>query len=445
MDYDAELAKCEKVVSEYVEKFVQAGEALASIQKDRLYRNHYGSFTAYLDGNRWGMDKSTAHRLINAAEAYRNVANSATSQEPVGEYQVRPLTGLTPEQQVKVWELAVQKAGKGKVTAKLVKEAKQEKPWLGKEGTKEDSPSADEIANSILEEDAQSQSGLPYVQVIMDREKPYGWDDSDSEIHRAVWMGDHQLISSLLAQGTPANEMDTCGVTPIDLAIYRHDDGALGILCPDGTTVEDGVLEAAITCGNSKAFEFLLRRLAPRNGHAEGLELAVKAGRLDYVKKLVESGRWKVEELAALLPDMPVSLLEDALDFLCDSLDQRKVNRLLVEPFVTAANQGKLRRARHINRRMTEAPHPIEAVRKTQPQEDESTIDLEASICALSHEYEVKGAEHKQKDGQIERRAAKLEKDRQALEQEKAGLDEVRRRLVQMAEALVLSKADDDS
>ena len=59
---------------------------------------------------------------MDAAGVVKNLQSSTIVELPRNEAQARPLTTLTPEQQWKVWQEAVQTAPAGKVTAKHVKD-----------------------------------------------------------------------------------------------------------------------------------------------------------------------------------------------------------------------------------------------------------------------------------------------------------------------------------
>lgn len=118
-----ELKKCETVINQGWETFVEVGRALATIQKNRLYRAEHGTFEAYCR-TRWQYAKSQAYRLIGAAEVVDRLSPIGDkSRLPKNEAQVRPLLGLEPKEQVKAWKSALESAGDGAVTAKSVRAA----------------------------------------------------------------------------------------------------------------------------------------------------------------------------------------------------------------------------------------------------------------------------------------------------------------------------------
>jgi hypothetical protein len=84
-------------------QFVEVGNALLSIRDNRLYRITHRTFEAYCKG-KWGMKKSHAYRLIDAASVAVNLSPMGDNPKPTSERQVRLLTKLEPEQQKTAWE-----------------------------------------------------------------------------------------------------------------------------------------------------------------------------------------------------------------------------------------------------------------------------------------------------------------------------------------------------
>ena len=77
------------------------GNALLEIRDSRLYRQTHATFEDYC-GEKWGMSRIHAHRMIEAAVVVGNllpIGNIA----PATESQTRPLTVLPPEAQREVW------------------------------------------------------------------------------------------------------------------------------------------------------------------------------------------------------------------------------------------------------------------------------------------------------------------------------------------------------
>ncbi len=113
------LFECEQVIERGLNTFVEVGAALLEIRDNRLYKDNYSTFEEYCR-ERWGMVRRQADRLIQSAEVAENLRPIGLI--PANEAQARPLVGLLPEQQVQVWQEAIETAPEGKVTAAHVQE-----------------------------------------------------------------------------------------------------------------------------------------------------------------------------------------------------------------------------------------------------------------------------------------------------------------------------------
>jgi hypothetical protein len=114
---------CEGVILKGWDTFVEVGSALATIRDKRLYRDCFGTFEEYCR-QRWEFSRTHAYRMIEAAAV-------AAVLSPIGvklhsESQVHPLAGLAPRSIPAAWKRAVEIAGKGEVTAKVVRRAAEE-------------------------------------------------------------------------------------------------------------------------------------------------------------------------------------------------------------------------------------------------------------------------------------------------------------------------------
>jgi hypothetical protein len=111
------LHDLEIIIERGLETFIEVGNALLEIRDQRLYRLEHKTFEQYCR-QRWNMSRRQGDRVIQAAEVTRNLRPIGLT--PDNEAQVRPLVGLEPEAQTTVWELAVENACDGKVTAEQV-------------------------------------------------------------------------------------------------------------------------------------------------------------------------------------------------------------------------------------------------------------------------------------------------------------------------------------
>jgi phage N-6-adenine-methyltransferase len=114
------LIDLESKIKRGLDTFVEVGEALLEIRDSRLYRIEHATFEDYCR-EKWGMSRSRAHRLIEAATATENVAHGQQTEIlPTTERQARPLTKLLPEEQPAAWAKAVELADGKQPTAKQV-------------------------------------------------------------------------------------------------------------------------------------------------------------------------------------------------------------------------------------------------------------------------------------------------------------------------------------
>lgn len=120
-----ELERCEIVIKQGLETFVEVGQALMTIRDKRLYRLQYTTFEDYCR-ERWGMSRPRAYEMIGAAKVVGNL--SAMADIPTSERQARPLTKLEPEVQREAWAQVVEenKDRPENITAKKVQEVAKE-------------------------------------------------------------------------------------------------------------------------------------------------------------------------------------------------------------------------------------------------------------------------------------------------------------------------------
>jgi hypothetical protein len=91
----AALVKCERAIQAGVESFAAAGEALARIRDDELYRETHSTFAAYVR-ERWNMTRDYAYKSIAAAEVKTILYTDRIQDQPLpqSEWQARPLAAL---------------------------------------------------------------------------------------------------------------------------------------------------------------------------------------------------------------------------------------------------------------------------------------------------------------------------------------------------------------
>ena len=117
-----DLANCETIIRQGVQTFLEVGNALLTIRDRKLYREDFTSFEDYAK-TRFGIKRSRAYQLMDAATVAENLSTRGGQIEGATEKTLRPLTKVEPNEQVKVWNDAVETAPDGRPTTKQVEEA----------------------------------------------------------------------------------------------------------------------------------------------------------------------------------------------------------------------------------------------------------------------------------------------------------------------------------
>jgi hypothetical protein len=115
------LQRCERIIEQGCQTFLEVGRALMQIRDEQLYRGTHKSFRAYCE-QQWGFDASRARQLIGGVERAKRL-ESVTTVTPARESQTRPLAKLPEDQQAAAWADAVDKAGGEQPTAAQVQES----------------------------------------------------------------------------------------------------------------------------------------------------------------------------------------------------------------------------------------------------------------------------------------------------------------------------------
>jgi hypothetical protein len=103
-----ELERCEVVIKQGLQTFIEVGEALFIIRDKRLYRREFNTFEDYCQ-EKWSMPRRHVNRMIAASETIINLGPMGPIL-PESERQVRPLTSLEPEIQKEVWKEVVKQS-----------------------------------------------------------------------------------------------------------------------------------------------------------------------------------------------------------------------------------------------------------------------------------------------------------------------------------------------
>lgn len=126
IDESHELERCEVVIKQGLQTFIEVGQALMTIKEKRLYRIGFKTFEDYCV-ERWLITKTQANRLIQASETISNLTPMGVVLPKI-ERQVRPLTSLEPEIQKEVWTEVVNTHGDNITATKVQAVANDWKP-----------------------------------------------------------------------------------------------------------------------------------------------------------------------------------------------------------------------------------------------------------------------------------------------------------------------------
>jgi hypothetical protein len=120
-DQQLNLEECETKIARGWSTFIGVGEALTEIRDKELFKGKYKDFQEYCR-IRWGYARTHAYRLIDAAKVIKDLSPIGEEvPKPANEAQVRELVQVPSEKRADVWTKSVKAAGKGLVTAKVVR------------------------------------------------------------------------------------------------------------------------------------------------------------------------------------------------------------------------------------------------------------------------------------------------------------------------------------
>lgn len=80
----ARLEECEEIIDRGLLTFQEVGNALRTIQSEKLWVDHYGSFDDYLD-QRWGFKASYANQIIRAVDDSKKLVAYAHQNDKKGQ------------------------------------------------------------------------------------------------------------------------------------------------------------------------------------------------------------------------------------------------------------------------------------------------------------------------------------------------------------------------
>lgn len=122
---EMKLTQFEQILEQNLNSFIFVGRALKAIQNEKLYRVKFRKFEDYCR-ERWNLSDKYAYRLIDAYTCVdmlgKELSPTGETRFPTNESQVRPLTSLAPEKQVKAWQQVLKVCKDKPITAVEVEE-----------------------------------------------------------------------------------------------------------------------------------------------------------------------------------------------------------------------------------------------------------------------------------------------------------------------------------
>jgi len=106
-----ELGRAERTIARGLKSFLSVGLALKRIRDERLYRQRYDTFEAYVS-ERWELSRTRAYELCAASQVVADLSAIADIRFlPENEAQARPLSRLKlPDQRERAWNVALERA-----------------------------------------------------------------------------------------------------------------------------------------------------------------------------------------------------------------------------------------------------------------------------------------------------------------------------------------------
>lgn len=120
-----ELERCEVVIKQGLQTFVEVGHALMLIRDKRLYRAEFGTFEDYCN-DKWQLTRRHVNRLVGSSQVINNLGPRGP--KPQYEKHARPLTKLEPELQSKAWNETINRHGDNITASKVEQVVNEFKP-----------------------------------------------------------------------------------------------------------------------------------------------------------------------------------------------------------------------------------------------------------------------------------------------------------------------------
>jgi hypothetical protein len=124
IDEQQMLERCELIIGQGLQTYIEVGRALTTIREGKLYRQHYSTWEEYCV-DRWGMSRARAYQLIDASKVAADLSTIVDT-STIPESHMREIAKAAPADRPRVIERATELAGDGPRTAKHVQQAAAE-------------------------------------------------------------------------------------------------------------------------------------------------------------------------------------------------------------------------------------------------------------------------------------------------------------------------------
>lgn len=176
-DESAELARCEAVIREGLQTFMDVGNSLLKIQERRLHRATHATFEHYCR-ERWDIGKSRAYQLMQAAETVTGMSTIVDVSSITKESQARELAKIASAEGIDR-AASVLDAIEGNLTAKAIREQAALTAHTGRllRACREHGITAIDPALTLIPEHKQFEQELLRLSIEL-----YGWDAALGEV-----------------------------------------------------------------------------------------------------------------------------------------------------------------------------------------------------------------------------------------------------------------------
>lgn len=197
------LRQCEAVIRRGKKAFLETGEALATINDQRLYRASHATFAEYCK-DRWAFTAKHAYGFINSFKVVCEIfgATDKSQVHPSKMSQLLALKGLSPDRVKEVMKMALNqaKATGHLMTAKDLRQARKklyppESPTTSGGGDASGASSGLDSANVPIIEPSDILLWVVEVEKLLNEKKIQEALESLSRIHNAIeaWIKSQQL------------------------------------------------------------------------------------------------------------------------------------------------------------------------------------------------------------------------------------------------------------